>query len=214
MKLSEIAWEKANPIFQKIIAHPFFQEIANGTLDRNIYDYYLEQDYIYTKDQENFEALIASKVPHSYKEFYLINARQTLEYNQGIKLYFEESNISLTGHVTESNLGYKDFLTSTTLKAVEISIAADLPCYWYYKVMADIWANNTVPNNIYQNHIDSYSSAEYGMIVNNMINIFDDLASNSTSEMQNEMVNAFLESANYEWNFNNDVYYKKFFDNI
>ncbi|WP_168464597.1 thiaminase II/PqqC family protein [Wolbachia endosymbiont of Ctenocephalides felis wCfeT] len=51
VKLSEIAWRKSEHVYQDIINHPFNQELMNGTLSREKFCYYVEQDSFYVSIQ-------------------------------------------------------------------------------------------------------------------------------------------------------------------
>ena len=46
MKWSEQVWQLAGPIYRSILSHPFIIELANGTLARERFLFYLNQDAI------------------------------------------------------------------------------------------------------------------------------------------------------------------------
>ena len=50
MNLSQKAWNQTSHIYNSIIRHPFNQELMHGTLSREKFGYYIEQDSIYLKD--------------------------------------------------------------------------------------------------------------------------------------------------------------------
>ncbi len=61
MKFTDILWNKNEDIYKKIINMPFNKELMDGSLDKNIFSYYIEQDSIYLKNYAKALAIIASK---------------------------------------------------------------------------------------------------------------------------------------------------------
>ncbi|MDR0394313.1 MAG: thiaminase II, partial [Tannerella sp.] len=50
MKWSEKAWDSIEPIYRKTLELPFIQELITGTLDREKFVFYIQQDSIYLSD--------------------------------------------------------------------------------------------------------------------------------------------------------------------
>ena len=50
MTFSELAWDKNTELYQKILQHPFNQELAVGALSSDKFAYYIEQDSLYLKE--------------------------------------------------------------------------------------------------------------------------------------------------------------------
>ncbi|MBS0236456.1 MAG: hypothetical protein JSS50_03860 [Proteobacteria bacterium] len=49
MSLSQQAWNRSKQLIGAIKAHPFNQKLMNGTLDRDRFAYYIEQDSLYLR---------------------------------------------------------------------------------------------------------------------------------------------------------------------
>jgi thiaminase/transcriptional activator TenA len=50
MKWSDKAWKAIEPIYEKTVTLPFIQELTNGTLDREKFIFYIQQDAMYLSD--------------------------------------------------------------------------------------------------------------------------------------------------------------------
>ena len=62
MKWSEKAWKAIEPIYEKTVTLPFIQELTNGTLDREKFIFYIQQDAMYLSDYGSVITGIASKL--------------------------------------------------------------------------------------------------------------------------------------------------------
>lgn len=208
MIFSEVAWKNSETTYNAIVAHPFNQELMNGTLEIYRHNFYLEQDEIFVEKETKFEAIIASKISYKYQVNFLDYAKSAYDYSQ----YLAQLNYTKTNELAPTTLAYGNhLLASTTDQSVEIQVAAILPCFWYYLELGQYFAQHKVDDNPYQDWIDSYSSEEYEEFVYEVINIFNELAKNTTPEIRQKMLEVFDISAKYEFNFYDDIYEMRFF---
>ena len=215
--LSKQAWEKSLPIIKAIKKHPFNQELSNGSLIKNKFAYYIEQDAIYLKDFARCHAIIASRIPIKYFHTFIKFAKDSLIAEQEIvHSYFRKTfNLKKTGLLSPATLSYTSYLLQIcSNEAVEISIAAILPCFWIYREVGLSIANNTSPSNPYNRWIETYSDKEFNQSVEQAIKIFNELGNNTTRETQLKMIDAFYKSTVLEWHFWNDAYNKTIFDDV
>ena len=61
MSFSKTVWAEITPIYKSIIEHPFNQELAQGTLAKEKFQFYMKQDSLYLVDFARALALAASK---------------------------------------------------------------------------------------------------------------------------------------------------------
>jgi thiaminase/transcriptional activator TenA len=50
-------------IWEKVVTHPFVTEMADGSLDREIFDIYFDQDYLFLRDWAILLSLATAKAP-------------------------------------------------------------------------------------------------------------------------------------------------------
>ena len=217
MKLSTKAWEKSSNVYNAIINHPFNQELMHGTLARDKFAYYVEQDVLYLQDFSRCHAIIASKIPLEYMRSFLKYAEYTLIAEQEVvhQFFQKEFNFTETGLITPATLSYTSYMLRACLnEPVEVAFAALLPCFWVYREVGLFITKHTKNNNPYYRWIETYSSEGFCSTVDEAIDIFDALAANTTEAMRERMLDAFYKSACLEWHFWNDSYQRKIFDKL
>ena len=209
MKLSHLAWEKTLKITDAIKAHSFNARLMNGTLAKDKFAYYIEQDSIYLNDFARSLAIIASKIEIKHVRKFLSFSDHTFIAEQEIvhKYFKDIFKFKETGTLTTATIAYTNFLLARTLcDSVEIGVAAVLPCFWVYLDVGQYIAKNAEANNPYSRWIATYASDEFEKSVREVIAIFDELAQNSSTEIRAKMLEVFEMSCIFEWRFWNDAY--------
>lgn len=62
-KWSQEAWQAALPLYNAILELPFIKELIAGTLPREVFNRYLQQDALYIENYSRVLANIASRLP-------------------------------------------------------------------------------------------------------------------------------------------------------
>ena len=63
MGLSDELRAGVGPIWAKVVTHPFVTEMADGSLDRESFDIYFDQDYLFLRDWAILLSLATAKAP-------------------------------------------------------------------------------------------------------------------------------------------------------
>lgn len=217
MKLSLKASKITTDIYQAILNHPFNQELMNGTLSREKFAYYIEQDSLYLQDFARCHALIAAKAPLKYLQDFLKYANCALIAEQEVvhEFFRKVFDFKETGFITPATLNYTSYLLSScALESLEVAVASILPCFTIYQKVGLEIAQNSTANNPYIKWIDTYSGEDFAALVMRAVEIFDELASNSDETTHQKMLDAYYKSSCLEWHFWNDAYHLKRFDNL
>ena len=215
MKLSDQVWEKSSAIYNAIINHPFNQELIQGSLAKDKFAYYIEQDMLYLQDFSRCHAIIAIKISLEHMRSFLKYAEYTLIAEQEVvhQFFKQTFNFTETGLLTSATLGYTSYMLKTCLnEPIEVAIATLLPCFWIYREVGLFIAKHARQDNPYYRWIETYTSEGFCSAVDEAIAIFNNLASNTTDDMRKKMLDAFYKSAVWEWHFWNDSYNKQVFD--
>lgn len=205
MKWSEKTWESIEPIFNKILVHPFIHGLMDGTLEREKFLFYINQDAIYLGEFGRVLAGIASKSNNSkYVEAFLHFSGDTMSVERALHESFlagtdKKSLLS----PSPSCLLYTSYMHKQLSSApVEVIMASVLPCFWIYKEVGDyILANQVESENPYQSWINTYGGEEYGNAVSLAISICDEVADNCTESQRRAMTDAFTLCSKMEWMF-------------
>jgi len=207
-------WKTISPIYRAILDHPFNQQLAQGTLPQEQFQFYLKQDALYLVDFAKALALISAKSPSvdlvvdflHFAEGAIIAERGLHEY------YFQVYNTQLDVKYAPGCFNYTNYLLATaSLRSYEEAIAAVLPCFWIYReVGSHIYQNSlqsSPSHNSYQKWIDTYAGEEFGIVVDKAIAITDQVAAQTTPRIRDLMQTAFVNSTRLEWIFWDSAYH-------
>ncbi len=217
MSLSKKAWEKSLGVYNAIINHPFNQELMQGTLDKEKFAYYIEQDVLYLQDFSKCHTIIASRIGLEYMQKFLKYAEYTLIAEQEVVHHFFEDvfNFKKTNLVSPATHIYTGFMLKSCISGpVEVAVASILPCLWVYREVGLFIAKHSDSSNPYYRWIDTYAGEDFAKTVEEAIAIFDDLADKTTDAIREKMLEAFYQSVRLEWHFWNDSYKMEVFDKI
>lgn len=210
MKWSRKAWETIIPIYNKTIELPFIKELMNGTLDKEKFAFYIQQDALYLADYGKLLTAIATrlnKTEHIATFIGFANESIAVE-NELHETLFTQLNLNKKQEASPSCLLYTSFLLRQLNAPVEVMVAAVLPCFWIYKEIGDyILANQVRENNPYQAWIETYGGEDYEKSVKKAIAICDELADACTDEQQTAMTEAFINCSKLEWMFWDSAYH-------
>lgn len=210
MKWSEQTWKKIDPIYQSIINMPFVMELADGTLPLDKFRFYMAQDSLYLEHFGRSLALIGARA-HDVKDTltYLTFAKNAIIVENELHVsYFKDFDVTDKGILQPSCHHYTHFLKSTAaLEAVEVAMAATLPCFWIYKKVGDhIYRSKNTSNNPYRKWIETYGGEEFGIAVNKAIDCCDAVAAATTDNIRDKMTEAFTSATILELDFWDSAY--------
>lgn len=209
MKWSENAWDAIKPIYKKTLELPFIQELMNGTLDREKFVFYIQQDALYLSDYGKILTAIATKLTNpAHIEAFIRFAGESMAVEKELhEAFFTELNAKEQQTPSPSCLLYTSFLLRQLNAPIEVMAAAVLPCFWIYKEVGDyILANQVKENNPYRAWINTYGGEEYARSVEKAIAICDELAGLCTAQQQRAMTEAFVMCSKLEWMFWDSAY--------
>lgn len=220
MKFSEKVWKKNEGLYKKIIDMPFNKELMEGTLDKQKFAYYIEQDSLYLKYYSKALATISSKI-HNNVDYALAFLKSSMNAyiveEEVVHKYFRDIfNFENTNKITTANIGYTSFLINTAnTESFETAAASILPCFWIYNEVGKyIKENANIKNNPYEKWIDTYADEEFSKATENMIKIIDDLYDNSSNYVKERMIISFDIAFVWEYKFWNDAYNLDDFYNV
>jgi len=203
MKWTEQAWKKIESNYSAILDMPFVQELANGTLPKNKFQFYMAQDSIYLEHFGRALALIGAK-SHDIGDAlaYLRFAEGAIVVENALhESYFQDFGVTDKGKIQPACHHYTHFLKSTAaMEPVEVAMAATLPCFWIYKKVGDhIYKGQQTFNNPYQRWIDTYGGEEFSDSVQRAIMICDLAAERATPVTRARMTEAFIHASHLEF---------------
>lgn len=207
--------EDADDIWQHIIKHPFVEELYNGSLPKEKFEFYILNDYYYlTASIKNF-SVISSKAPtvEEMREVVdILQLEKESEY-EGYKNFLSRFGYSLQDAAEKKpipvSVSYSSFLLSTsTLESYPEVITAVLPCFWSYAEIADYHSDklHSNKNQLYVDWAKTYDTDSYQNLVEKMKQLVNRAGENFPYE---KLRNVFKLSSRYEYMFWDSVYNKQ-----
>ena len=207
MNWTDHAWQSIQPLFQEILEMPFIQELKDGTLPLEKFQFYMLQDAKYLEHYGRALAALGSKAMDNKMalDFFDFGKNALVVESALHEAYFDQFGLQAHQEITIEPIchHYIHFLKSTVaFDSVEVATAAILPCFWIYKEVGDhILETQNSSNNPYKNWIDTYSGDEFAEGVKLAIAYTDYMAENSTEEKRKLMLAAFKTASKLEFMF-------------
>lgn len=213
MTFSKDAWARIEPTYQKILAMPFNQELAAGTLSRERFTHYMLQDAHYLVHFGKALAVTGSRAPEPDAMIQFTHSAESCviverALHEG---FFKDFGISATtAAATQPSptcSHYISYLLATAYNApYEVSVAALLPCFWIYGEVGKHLLGIAADNNPYQAWIDTYADEAFEQGIKRVIAIADSSAADTTPQIRDQMLEAFERATLLEWMFWDSAY--------
>jgi thiaminase/transcriptional activator TenA len=193
--------------------HPFFDALADGSLTRDQFRFWLEQDIPYVAEYGRAREVLAHKVaadPAFAELNAVVEAGSWVDYAGELEISFEFEMLRRIG-VEPERLGRFDalparegYLNHVARTALEGSlgelVCALLPCEWGFSEMAERLTGNRVPDldPVYSDWIDYYTAAEQVANTELSLRILERAAEITTPEEREQMALVFQRSVSHQ----------------
>lgn len=206
MKWTNQAWEKIQPIYGSILQMPFIQELQNGTLALDKFQFYMQQDSKYLEHYGRALAALGAKAKDNQMalDFFEFGKNALIVESALHASYFEEFGLQPHAEIPMEPVchHYVHYLKSTVAyDPIEVAVAAILPCFWIYQEVGNYILQKETANNPYQKWIDTYSSEEFAEGVRKAQYYADLMADNTTEALKEQMFEAFVKASQLEFQF-------------
>jgi thiaminase/transcriptional activator TenA len=199
----------ALPIWDAQLAHPFVAGLADGSLEVERFKRWVVQDYLYLKEFARVFAWAAAKADRlETMSWYASVLNLTLNTEMGLHRAYA-ARFGLTeaeleaAPVWPTTRAYTDFLVRTAADGDQAElVAALLPCAWgYVHIARRLAARPAPPDARYAEWIAQYASAEFAAAADWLVAEMNRLAEGATAAKQRRLVELFVTSSRYEWQF-------------
>lgn len=206
---SQRAWKEVEPILERIKAHPFLTGLADGTLPREMFMTYIRQDSVYLHANAEETSLLADMLPESeLKEIFRRTAIESIQAEKDM-----QAMLGVRGdeqiEPMEATLGYLRHTRSIIDSGdLAMSLAAMLPCQWVYDHIGHYILSREKTPNPYHEWISCYTTEAMGRSTMLTIQLTDEMAHGTSPERQEQMLQAFVRSTQWEYEFWDQAYRK------
>jgi thiaminase/transcriptional activator TenA len=209
MAFTDELYAAALPIWDAQLAHPFVAGLADGSLEVERFKRWVVQDYLYLKEFARVFAWAAAKADRlETMSWYASVLNLTLNTEMGLhRAYAARFGLSEAeleaAPLWPTTRAYTDFLVRTAADGDQAElVAALLPCAWGYVHIAKQLAARPTPTDArYADWIAQYASAEFAAAADWLVVEMNRLAEGATSAKRRHMVELFVTSSRYEWQF-------------
>ena len=202
--------ERALPIRQAILEHPFVVGIGRGDLDVERFKFYVAQDYVYLIDYARALALGAARAPElevmSWFAGLLDETLNTeMELHRGYCAQFGISREELEAtQAAPTTVAYTSYLLRVASQGSFGELAASLlPCQWGYWEIGDHLARQGAPGHapLYAEWVGMYASDEFRDLALHLRALTDAIGSVASPAEQAAMEAAYVTSLRLERQF-------------
>ena len=201
-------WSAMEPVFARILAHPFLSGLADGSLPRESFRHYVVQDALYLVDYARALALVGAKAPDEEDiAMFASHAHGALEVERSLHTGLLEglglaAAAFRTASVTPTTLAYTSYLLRSCHQgSFAEGLAAVLPCYWIYAEVGARLLERSSPDPLYARWIGTYGGEEFGKIVTDVLALVDRTGDAASAPEQAAMREHVLTTSRYEWMF-------------
>ena len=211
---SQIVFSETEALLESIARHPFNTELADGTLSRDRFRVYMQQDSLYLVHFSRALAVTCGGTSDAKLVGALLDAAQNalLAERALHGHYFAEYGVTQAERENPACLGYSSFLLATAYAGnFGESAAALLPCFWIYREIGDRIAREAAHPNPYAKWIETYSDEAFSAKVNRFTELTDAAAEEASERQRASMREKFLAAARFEYLFWDDAYHMREF---
>ncbi|MEM0123632.1 MAG: thiaminase II, partial [Conexivisphaerales archaeon] len=207
-KNTELIWNSSIDVYQKIIDHPFLDELKSGTLDIEKFKFYLAQDSLYLSYYVRALSYLAAKSPvikatNMFSRHVAEASRIEASLHSSI---LQKFGVNLSSYKqSPASRAYTDFLIAMTAsEPFHVGLASVLPCYWIYREVGRHVRKTMSDDNPYVVWADVYSGKQYGDSVQEVLDLIDSMK--FTEDQLGQMKLVFRLGSYYEYRFWDSAY--------
>lgn len=210
---NETALAFAHDDYERILNHPFVQELISGKLPQEKFVFYLAQDKIYLSEFAKAMKLLAQKMTdEKSKALFIQFANETLQTEQALQEQLSQ-HFNVQNEIKRSPACDQYINRMFTLlehKDNGVTLSSFLPCFWVYNLVG-LYIHNRcqLTKNPYKEWIMTYADTAYQKEVETLIELCNLYATNGTEAMREEMTQTFAQSVRMEHRFWDDAYFQR-----
>lgn len=203
MSFTDEAWSAVEDVRKAIDGQPFLIALADGTLPRETFTYYLAQDAHYLASYARALAACAAQSPGTDElAFWAGSARRAIEVERVLH----------AGHVGDAAAyvrsptctAYTSYLLGLATAAPYPVLAAGvLPCFWVYQDVGTRLKDGVgdLSGHPYGDWIGTYGDPAFAEATEQARNLVDRAAADAGTATRQRMREAFTTATRYEWLF-------------
>ena len=207
-ELTRRLWDSITDVYDQILAHPFVAGLADGSLDREAFRYYVVQDALYLRDYARALSVCGARAPGE-DDVAMFN--QHASGAIAVERELHESFLADFGltpadvdatPLAPTNRAYTSYLLASVYAgSFAEALGAVLPCYWIYAEVGAHLLKLGSPDPLYQRWIDTYGGEEFAAVVRAVLELTDRVGADLGAVERARVFERFRTTSRYEWMF-------------
>ncbi len=206
-RFSQRLWDRIADLYAAILRHPFVQGLVDGSLDRDVFRFYVIQDALYLTDYARALARCGARAPDAPAvRLFCEHAAEAIAVERRLhESYFADFGITeqqvAATEPAPTNLAYTSFLLAATAGSFAEALGAVLPCYWIYREVGRHLSEAGSPDPMYGRWIETYGGDDYGAVVEAVLRVTDSVGPGLGRNELGRLESNLRITARYEWMF-------------
>jgi thiaminase/transcriptional activator TenA len=182
VRLAQDLWQTNLDLARECLAHPFMRGIADGTLPRQRFAFYVGQDTCFLEAFARAYSIAAAKAPdgETLRTFHRLTGGvlEELRLHKGYAAAWGVDVRALSP--APATRHYTDFLLATAWQhEIGLTAVAMSPCMRLYAFLGQELARNGIPKHLYADWIRTYSSQAFDELAQLLERLVDSHASDT-----------------------------------
>ncbi|MBF4461979.1 MULTISPECIES: bifunctional hydroxymethylpyrimidine kinase/phosphomethylpyrimidine kinase [unclassified Rathayibacter] len=193
-------WEETRELRREIDELPFVRALGDGSLDREDFEWYLEQDALYLIEYARVLAVAAQRAPTTQEQ--VLWAESSASALAAEAQLHRDRLGTRTAPPSSTTRAYLDHLLASCARGGygEI-VAALLPCFWLYADVGVRLSAANRPGHPYEDWLRTYADPAFVTATDRAIAVAEEAARRATPIERAAMRDAFLRSSAFERDF-------------
>ncbi len=205
---TERMWSRMEPVYARIVAHPFVTGLTDGTLPDEAFRTYVIQDGLYLRDYARALALCAARATDTPTlRMFCMHAAEAVDAERELHARLMgdlgiDAGAAAAATPSPTCRAYTSFLLAAcTMGERHEALAAVLPCFWIYREVGRLLVDRGSPDPRHRAWIATYAGDEFGDAAQGAIDACDAVLGGLPEGALADAGDHALTAARYEWMF-------------
>lgn len=155
-------WAAGGETWHQILDLPFVRALGDGTLDEDLFSFYLDQDALYLRDYSRALATLSARADTAEAQVHwAAGAHEAIAAESQLHEGWLANRARLGGP-SPVTMGYTNFLRASAAgEDYVVGAAAILPCYWLYEEVGAVLSSQNHADHPYAEWLSLYGGEEF-----------------------------------------------------
>ena len=195
-------WAAGGETWHQILDLPFVRALGDGTLDEDLFAFYLDQDALYLRDYSRALATLSARADTAEAQVHwAAGAHEAIAAESQLHEGWLANRARLGGP-SPITMGYTNFLRASAAgDDYVVGAAAILPCYWLYEEVGAVLSSQNHADHPYAEWLSMYGGEEFAAEVKRSLAEVERAFETASPAQRVRAARAYLSACVYEREF-------------